>query len=104
MPRECAINDSLYSLFVSVKNPLIFYDSSYWNNIYFENKIYNTRQISAIAKERGYDGVIFNHLEDIGGAGNLLQEPDEFYESKANLVKQIIIVYIVLNILQTNLS
>ena len=58
-----------YSIFESIKIPLII-DSTYtynWNEVPFENKTFTTRQISKIAKERGYDGVIFNNIMDDGG-------------------------------------
>ena len=58
-----------YSIFESIKNPLII-DSEYsynWDKVPFENKTFTTRQISKIAKERGYDGVIFNNIIDDGG-------------------------------------
>ena len=61
-----------YSLFESVKNPLII-NSEYtynWNKVPFEGNKYTTREIAKIAKDRGYDGVIFNNIIDDGGKSN----------------------------------
>lgn len=58
---------NIYSFFESLKNPLIIdVKDKNWNKIQFEGNTFSTREIAKIAKERGYDGVIFNNIRDLG--------------------------------------
>lgn len=58
---------NIYSLFESLKNPLVIdVKGKNWNKIQFEDNIFSTREIAKIAKERGYDGVIFKNIRDLG--------------------------------------
>ena len=60
----------LYKVYVKAVNPLIIdAKGRNWNNIEFEGKRWKTRELSRIAKVRGYDGVFFQNIIDIGGFG-----------------------------------
>ena len=58
---------NIYSLFESLKNPLVIdVKGKNWNKIKFEDNTFSTREIANIAKKRGYDGVIFKNINDLG--------------------------------------
>lgn len=57
---------NIYSFFESLKNPLVIdIKGKNWNNIKFEDNTFSTREIAKIAKERGYDGVVFENIRDL---------------------------------------
>ena len=63
--KALAQQNSIYSYFENLRNPLIIdCGGENWNRIRFEGEIHNTREISKIAKQRGYDGVIFKDIID----------------------------------------
>lgn len=63
--KALAQQNSIYSYFENLRNPLIIdCGGKNWNRIRFEGEIHNTREISKIAKQRGYDGVIFKDIID----------------------------------------
>lgn len=58
---------NIYSFFESLKNPLVIdVKGKNWNRIKFEDSTFSTREIAKIAKERGYDGVVFENIRDLG--------------------------------------
>lgn len=66
----------IYKLFLNIRNPLIVdAKGSYWNSIPFnletgkedDTKKVKTRDVSKYAKDKGYDGVMFNNMIDVGG-------------------------------------
>lgn len=87
---------NIYNLFESLKNPLIIdAKDKNWNKIQFEGNTFSTRKIAKIAKERGYDGVIFNNIRDLGigmsyeGAffENEVEQPSVYISFNPNQIK-----------------
>ena len=60
----------MYQLFVHPGKELVIdADGEDWNRIPFEGKEYKTRELAEIARERGYDSLRINNVEDSGGSG-----------------------------------
>ena len=58
---------NIYNFFESLKNPLVIdVKGKNWKTIKFEDSIFTTREIAKLAKKRGYDGVIFENVIDLG--------------------------------------
>ena len=55
----------VYPVYLRLLNPMVVEGrGALWSHIPFERGVYKTDQLSAIAKQRGYDGVIFRDIYD----------------------------------------
>lgn len=78
--RITGVEENIYSTFLNIKNPLVVDENAIWNNIEYNGKTYNTRELSKLALDEGHDGVIFSDLEDYGKAGVHFMNEIEDYE------------------------
>ncbi len=87
---------NIYSFFESLKNPLIIdVKGKNWNKIQFEDNTFSTREIAKIAKERGYDSVIFKNIRDLGAGmsydgvlyENDVDKPNVYIAFSSNQIK-----------------
>ena len=73
---------NIYSFFESLKNPLVIdTKGKNWNSIKFEDNTFSTREIAKIAKERGYDGVVFENIRDLSTG---MSFEGAFFEGEVN--------------------
>nr|DAK84496.1 MAG TPA: ATP dependent DNA helicase [Caudoviricetes sp.] len=73
---------NIYSFFESLKNPLVIdVKGKNWNSIKFEDNTFSTREIAKIAKERGYDGVVFENIRDLSTG---MSFEGAFFEGEVN--------------------
>lgn len=87
---------NIYSFFESIKKPLVIdVKDKNWNEIKFEDNTFSTREIAKIANERGYDGVIFKNIRDLGAGmsfdgaffENEVKHPNVYISFKSNQIK-----------------